>query len=289
MSLAAPEPRNWYNENDPGAAAWLRELIAGGHIAPGIVDERDIRDVRPDEIRHFTQCHFFAGIGVWSYALRRAGWADDRPVWTGSCPCQPFSAAGRGGGFTDKRHLWPHWFHLVSQCRPSVILGEQTSSADGLAWFDLVQTDLENAGYACGAADTCAAGVGAPNIRQRLYFGAQDRLADTSGPGSQGHTGNGACGDEPGRVAAGACGSSAPGGFLCGEVTGTHATDGFWRKADWITCAEPDGVKWRPVQPGTFPLADGPAARVVRLRGYGNALNAQQATAFVEAFMGAAA
>jgi DNA (cytosine-5)-methyltransferase 1 len=166
---------NYYNEIDKFAAAWLRKLIAAGHIAPGEVDERDIRDVTPGDLRGFTQCHFFAGIGVWSYALRLAGWPDDRPVWTGSCPCQPFSAAGAGAGFTDERHLWPSWHHLIRVCRPPVIFGEQVASPDALRWFDLVQTDLEGEGYAVGAADLCAAGVGAPHIRQRLFF-----VADSS-------------------------------------------------------------------------------------------------------------
>lgn len=85
----------YYNEIDPFAASWLRELIKGGHIAPGEVDTRSIEDVIPTDLAGFSQCHFFAGIGVWSYALRRAGWPDSRPVWTGSCPCQPFSAAGK--------------------------------------------------------------------------------------------------------------------------------------------------------------------------------------------------
>jgi len=79
----------YYNENDPYAAQWLRNLIEAGEIAPGYVDDRSIVDVRPDELDGYTQCHFFAGIGVWSYALRRAGWSDDAPVWTGSCPCFP--------------------------------------------------------------------------------------------------------------------------------------------------------------------------------------------------------
>lgn len=160
----------YYNEIDPFAAAWLRELIKAGHIAPGEVDTRSIEDVVPSDLAGFRQCHFFAGIGVWSHALRCAGWPDDRPVWTGSCPCQPFSAAGKRKGTADERHLWPAFFHLIGQCRPVTIFGEQVASRDGLAWLDLVSSDLEGAGYACGAVDTCAAGFGAPHIRQRLYW-----------------------------------------------------------------------------------------------------------------------
>ena len=171
----------YYNEIDPYAAEWLRSLIRSGHIADGIVDERSISDVRPDELQEFTQCHFFAGIGVWSYALRAAGWEDDRPVWTGSCPCQPFSGAGNKKGVADKRHLWPHWFHLIEQCRPSTVFGVQVASKDGLGWIDLVQADMEGADYAIGSFDLCSAGFGAPHIRQRLWF-----VADTDDTRRQG-------------------------------------------------------------------------------------------------------
>ena len=125
----------YYNEFDPFAAAWLRELIKEGLIADGEVDERSIVDVRPGELRGFTQCHFFAGIGGWSYALRLAGWDDDRPVWTGSCPCQPFSAAGARRGTADERHLWPEFYRLIFACRPPVVFGEQVASRDGLGWL----------------------------------------------------------------------------------------------------------------------------------------------------------
>ena len=171
----------YYNEIDPYAAAWLRNLIRDGHIADGVVDERSISDVKPEELFEFTQCHFFAGIGVWSYALRSAGWEDDRPVWTGSCPCQPFSGAGNRKGMADERHLWPHWFHLIEECRPPTVFGEQVASKDGLGWIDLVQADMEGADYAIGAFDLCSAGFGAPHIRQRLWF-----VADTDNPRSQG-------------------------------------------------------------------------------------------------------
>ncbi len=179
----------FYNEIDPFAARWLRNLVDAGQIAPGVVDERDIRDIAPEELAEFTQCHFFAGIGVWSYALRQAGWPDDVPVWTGSCPCQPFSAAGKGNGFIDERHLFPDWYHLIAECRPATIFGEQVASKDGLNWFDLVQADLEGAGYAVGAAVMCAAGVGAPHIRQRLWFVAE-RLGDTFRPRLEGYARN---------------------------------------------------------------------------------------------------
>ncbi|HDF8527467.1 TPA: DNA cytosine methyltransferase [Vibrio parahaemolyticus] len=180
----------YYNEFDPYAAQWLRNLIVAGHIAPGVVDERSISDVKPAEIQEFRQCHFFAGIGVWSYALRAAGWNDDRPVWTGSCPCQPFSVAGKGDGFSDERHLWPHWFHLIQMCRPVEIFGEQVASKDGLAWLDLVQTDLEEAGYTNAALDLCAAGFGAPHIRQRLWLYAKRKLGYSERQGLERYGGN---------------------------------------------------------------------------------------------------
>jgi len=165
----------YYNEIDPFAAAWLKELIKAGHIAPGEVDTRSIEDVRADDLRGFTQCHFFAGIGVWSYALRCAGWPDDRPVWTGSCPCQPFSAAGKRGGTADERHLWPALFHLISICRPGTLFGEQVASKDGLSWLDTVSSDMEGQGYAFAAVDIPACGFGAPHIRSRLYFVGESR------------------------------------------------------------------------------------------------------------------
>ncbi|HBW3337281.1 TPA: DNA cytosine methyltransferase [Klebsiella pneumoniae] len=184
MSAAA-----YYNEIDSFAAQWLRNLIAAGHIAPGEVDERSIEDVTPDDLKGFTQCHFFAGIGVWSHSLRLAGWPDDRPVWTGSCPCQPFSPAGKGDGFADERHLWPHFFHLISERRPQHVFGEQVAAGNANVWFDLVQADLEGMGYAFGLVPFTSAGVGAPHIRERAYWVANaysvisDRRGDVRAPG----------------------------------------------------------------------------------------------------------
>ena len=160
----------YYNENEPYAAMWLRNLIVAGHIAPGDVDERSIADVMPSDLIGYTQCHFFAGIGGWSIALRLAEWPDDQPVWTGSCPCQPFSGAGKRSGAADERHLWPHWFRLIRECKPAVLFGEQVDAAIRWGWLDAVCADLESEGYATGAAVLPAYSVGAPHIRQRVWF-----------------------------------------------------------------------------------------------------------------------
>ena len=119
----------YYNDADPAACAWLRELIEAGHLPAGDVDERSILEVEPADLRGFTQCHFFAGIGGWPYALRLAGVDEDLSVWTGSPPCQPFSQAGQRKGQDDDRHLAPAFLRLVAACRPEFVFGERGSSA----------------------------------------------------------------------------------------------------------------------------------------------------------------
>lgn len=162
--------RAYYNEFDPAAAHILRQQIADGVIAPGDVDTRSIKEVSADDLSAYTQCHFFAGGGLWSVAARLAGWPDDRPLWTGSCPCQPFSAAGKGGGTDDPRHLWPDFHRLIRARRPVVVMGEQVAGAAGYGWFDGVRSDLEIEGYASRATDFPACSVDAPHQRNRLYW-----------------------------------------------------------------------------------------------------------------------
>jgi len=165
---------NYYNEFDPKTAAWLRELIKQKLIPNGVVDERSIVEVQPDELREYTQCHFFAGIGGWSYALQLAGWPEDEPVWTGSCPCQPFSCAGNQEAQADSRHLWPNFFNLIKECRPQHVFGEQVASAIRHGWLDEVESDLETENYTCGSIVLGAHSVEGPHQRQRLYWAASD-------------------------------------------------------------------------------------------------------------------
>lgn len=160
----------YLNEHDPFAASWLERLSELGHIPVSTVDRRDIQQVQGADLDGYDQCHFFAGLGGWCEALRLAGWPADAPVWTGSCPCQPFSVAGKGKGEADERHLWPEFRRLIAKCKPPVVIGEQVASAAGRQWLAGVRADLEALGYVVGAADLCAAGAGAPHIRQRLFW-----------------------------------------------------------------------------------------------------------------------
>lgn len=178
---------NYYNEFDRNAARWIEALVEAGEIPAGVVDDRSITEVNPSEFRLFKQCHFFTGIAGWPLALQMAGVSPALPLWTGSCPCQPFSSAGNRKGKQDERHLWPAWFSLVRECRPQLIFGEQVENAIRHGWIDDLQTDLEREGYAVGFSVLGAHSINAPHQRQRLYWGAvrRDRveaLANTASP-----------------------------------------------------------------------------------------------------------
>ena len=251
----------YYNEWDAYAAQWLRNLISAGHLPAGEVDTRSIADVRPDDLAGFRQCHFFAGIGGWALAARLAGWPDDRELWTGSCPCQPFSVAGKCAGTDDERHLWPHQFRLLRACRPAVWMGEQVAAAVGKDWLDGVLSDLESIGYAGRAAVVPACAVDGPHRRDRLWL-----VADRDGAMGDG--------DSDRRTPRGITTSAA------GHRNSARAA--AWRDFRWVVCH--DG-KARRFQPGIQPLGDGFPARVGRLRAYGNAIVPQVAAEVIGAFM----
>lgn len=315
---------NFYNDIDPRVCEWTRELIRAGEIPPGEVVCKSITQITPDELRLFTQCHFFNGISGWAYALKLAGWPADRPVWCASLPCQPFSSAGKQAGMSDERHLWPDFFRLVRECRPECIIGEQVEAAIRLGWLDGVCADLEAEGYAVGQIVLGAHSAGAPGIRQRIFWVAhaheqQAIAANTEGlhaaeaaghgnsiepAGDAGGMGNT---DGDGRKQAGCDASGLHEAHGSGEANrvGDEVQDGAWARFDLIPCR--DG-KSRRVESRAFPLAPsiphrvGPllsslgclgksavkaarANRNIRLRGYGNAINAETAAEFVRAIM----
>jgi DNA (cytosine-5)-methyltransferase 1 len=166
-----------YNDIEPFVLEWTNNLMEAGLVSPGKVDGRPIQMLEPEDLMGYERVHFFSGCAGWELALNLSGWTG--PVWSGSCPCQPFSAAGKRKGKQDERHLWPEFFRLISAVRPPIVIGEQVASKDGLAWLDGVQDDFERAHYAFWAVDLSAASYGLPHIRQRLYWGAY-RLDDAN-------------------------------------------------------------------------------------------------------------
>lgn len=286
----------YYNENNPFAAQWLRNLIAKKLIAPGDVDERSIVDVQPDDLKNYGQCHFFAGIGGWSLAARIAGWDDERPLWTGSCPCQPFSVSGKREGFNDPRHLWPEFKRLIAERQPSVIFGEQSAAAAG--WLALVRSDLETMGYAVGATPMEAASAGAEHFRDRYWFVAdydnsEWRTDDTSGNVSVGE-------DARWQEETGHTSERRPvfvehaSRFGWGEGWTEHefrsrgftASVASFRGKQYVECS--DG-KWRALPPPRVRwLGNGIPSRVDKLRGIGNAIDPRPAAEMIRAYMSAA-
>jgi DNA (cytosine-5)-methyltransferase 1 len=315
----------YYNEIDPYCAQWLRNLMDAGHIPAGDIDTRSIEDVTPNDLRGYVQSHFFAGIGGWPLALRLAGWPDSRPVWTGSCPCQPFSAAGKRAGFADKRHLWPSWQHLISQRQPPVLFGEQVASAAD--WLDLVLGDLEALDYAVVAKPIEAASAGADHFRDRYWIVAdhdeqcagserEQRSGKLSGAG--GHT------EDPARLMADSrfqrSATGLSGSFAWNEGR-AGVTDDCGRKAramadrpsfgwgegwtehdfrsrgltasvislegrQYIECADGKEPVWRPLPPpGVRWLGNGIPARVAKLRALGNAIDIRPASQFIAAYL----
>lgn len=286
----------YYNEIDPYAAQWLRNLIAENLIAPGDVDERSIADVRPDDLAGYTQCHFFAGIGGWSLALRIAGWPDDRPVWTGSCPCQPFSGAGKRTRQQDERHLWPYWYGLIRERRPAAIFGEQVDDAVAAGWLDDVFHDLEAEAYACGTTVLPACSVTAPQERQRIIFVADANEEREFGrpvkEGCQAQEGQGEVeGQEWERLwlLPGGTGSDVR------DVADAYGGHPHWwngpLQMGW-NCIEGEvtrgGRKHRAqwlIKPGLSLLAYGVPCRVGRVSAYGNAIVPQVAAEVIGAYL----
>ncbi len=86
----------------------------------------------------------------------------------GGIPCQPYSLAGKRRGTADDRHLWPFAFALIARRQPTWVLLENVAGFIHLA-LDLVQADLESAGYTCQAYVLPACALGASHIRERVF------------------------------------------------------------------------------------------------------------------------
>jgi DNA (cytosine-5)-methyltransferase 1 len=127
---------------------------------PDVPRWRDIRDVTAESVRE---------AGIKSVTLVSGGF-----------PCQPFSVAGKRRGQADDRYLWPEMLRVVSELRPSWVLGENVAGIISMA-LDQVLSDLEGEGYEVQPLVIPACGVDAPHRRERVFIVARHTNGDYEG------------------------------------------------------------------------------------------------------------
>jgi len=110
----------------------------------------------------------FKDIKELNYDTIKANGIDGIDIITGGYPCQPFSVAGRKKGEEDPRHLWPEYFRLIKELRPTWVVGENVGGHIKLG-LDTVLEDLESEGYSARTFSISAAGIGANHQRERVW------------------------------------------------------------------------------------------------------------------------
>ena len=99
---------------------------------------------------------------------------------SGGFPCQPWSRAGLRKGAADDRDLWPEYFRLVQEIRPTVICGENVAGFSDLGLSRTV-TQMESEGYQVQWFNIPACGVGALHQRARIFIVCFLADSDNSG------------------------------------------------------------------------------------------------------------
>jgi len=119
--------------------------------------------------KHWPHVPIFSDIKELNYETLRAKGINNIDIITGGYPCQPFSVAGRKKGEQDPRHLWPEYFRLVKELRPTWVIGENVSGhiKQGL---DTVLENLESEGYSTRTFSISASSIGANHKRERVWI-----------------------------------------------------------------------------------------------------------------------
>jgi len=89
-------------------------------------------------------------------------------LMTGGFPCQPFSVAGKKKGRNDDRYLWPEFFRLIKQSKPTWVVCENVPGIVGME-LDNMLSDLESEKYETISFVIPACAANAPHRRDRLW------------------------------------------------------------------------------------------------------------------------
>lgn len=150
---------------------------------PTLVLEKHWPEVpRWRDIRTLTKESFYERAKLWTV-----------DIVSGGFPCQPFSVAGKRRGAEDDRYLWPEMLRVISELRPSWVVGENVAGIVSME-LDQVLSDLEGIDYTCQAFIIPACAVNAPHRRNRVAIVAHsnrlghkgtERLSENSGKDKQ--------------------------------------------------------------------------------------------------------
>ena len=119
--------------------------------------------------KHWPHVKQYKDIKELTYERLKADGINSIDIITGGYPCQPFSVAGRQKGEEDPRHLWPEYFRLVKELRPTWVIGENVSGHIKLG-LDTVIEDLESEDYAVRPFSISASSIGANHQRERIWI-----------------------------------------------------------------------------------------------------------------------
>jgi DNA (cytosine-5)-methyltransferase 1 len=195
---------------------------------------------------------------------------------TGGFPCQPFSVAGKQRGKEDERHLWPEMLRVISQARPTWVIGENVAGFIPME-LDNCLSDLEGIGYETQAFVIPACAVDAPHRRDRVWIVAHRESTErqrcgNTWAGRDGLTDGGEDVSDP-------CILRLQGGENPGsdsqrrEKSSDKQPSGLHRSNGTDTRGE---AVWEP-EPNVGRVAHGIPKRVDRLKGLGNAIVPQVA------------
>ena len=189
-------------------------------------------------------------------------------IVTGGYPCQPFSVAGRQQGEKDPRHVWPEYFRLIKELRPSWVIGENVSGHVKLG-LDTVLENLESEGYSARTFSISASSIGANHQRERIWIVANSGCSWGSGSEFQRKNENEIKKENANQFERSSSSSQSNMVYSDSERLEKWESIGENFSQEYQTLI---GADWWSIEPDVGRVANGVPKRVDRLKSLGNSL-----------------
>ena len=189
-------------------------------------------------------------------------------IITGGYPCQPFSVAGRQQGEKDPRHVWPEYFRLIKELRPTWVIGENVSGHVKLG-LDTVLENLESEGYSARTFSISASSIGANHQRERIWIVANSGCSWGSGSEFQRKNENEIKKEDANQFERSSSSSQSNMVYSDSERLEKWESIGENFSQEYQTLI---GADWWSIEPDVGRVANGVPKRVDRLKSLGNSL-----------------